>query len=734
VIESHQARADWRPLRWHLLALILICTTRFAANHDSLLASVDGSYATFSQYPGILFTDPRSVLSVSPYFGFGATFPGPSPFTDPFGLVLYTTGSVVAAYVLLAVIMFLSVYALARSLGVGFAAAVASGWVMVFAVLPFWHSARLMIEIAALLHPSSTYVIALFCFAAALFLQVGRREARWNAGVAAGFLLVIVVSWINNLTFMALALPFTAAALAIFTVTAASWREAAWKAACLALAAGLFVWLGVGAFLDSFTAYSHRLDSMIGHTHGLVAAQRWHLLSLVNVASYAQIPYLFLAGAPLLGWVGLAGLIQGVLLGNLRWRLLCLAAIGVVGGLTLLSSEYSLPGIIWPWAAPGYFERPTYPIYVIAAVLLVQQLAIYARTRYGGLLKRAPRLVNDIVQYPGHYQGRGLAIAVILAAVVSLIQSGPTTLARKLVAAPVTSPPPDSPWRRIAELVPVEKAQPFKGWFADPTQPNFEYHVQVWLGGGATLFAIPAEDTLQGAGMRRLELIGPLERQFALLGAYGLAYVHWPALQAGDAFEPVRNDIMPGLFRVRAVNLGDFTPTEVIKVNDFDKFEVMVASTPIDWRRTVALDPATAEKVGNALVAARLVTPPIVVTNGLKVEAETGGRSLLLLPRQFSNCYVWRPDPSSSNKVAIVRANMLQVALLFEGSIKGKLDYVYRWGGDARCRAQDPAQARALGIRPRPATEGRLGPIGSYVLLPAQQRALERNLARANKQ
>jgi hypothetical protein len=77
---------------------------------------------------------------------------------------------------------------------------------------------------------------------------------------------------------------------------------------------------------------------------------------------------------------------------------------------------------------------------------------------------------------------------------------------------------------------------------------------------------------------------------------------------------------------------------------------------------------------------------------------------------------------------------MLQVALLFEGSIKGKLDYVYRWGGDARCRAQDPAQARALGIRPRPATEGRLGPIGTYVLLPAQQRALERNLARANKQ
>jgi hypothetical protein len=147
----------------------------------------------------------------------------------------------------------------------------------------------------------------------------------------------------------------------------------------------------------------------------------------------------------------------------------------------------------------------------------------------------------------------------------------------------------------------------------------------------------------------------------------------------------------------------------------------------------VVLDPATADKVGTSLVAARRTSPPTVVTNGLRHEAETDGRSLLLLPRQFSNCYVWRPDPGTSDKVTVVRANMLQVALLFEGNIKGKLDYVYRWGGDAHCRAQDPAQARALGIRPHPIAEGRYGPIGRYVLLPTQNRAVARNLARANK-
>ena len=184
---------------------------------------------------------------------------------------------------------------------------------------------------------------------------------------------------------------------------------------------------------------------------------------------------------------------------------------------------------------------------------------------------------------------------------------------------------------------------------------------------------------------------------------------------------------------MRTANFGDFSPTETLTVEDFDKFETMIAGTPIDWRRTVVLDPGNAEKVGSGLVAARHVKNPIVVTNGLRLEAETDGRSLLLLPRQFSNCYVWRPDPGSSDKVTVVRANILQAALLFEGSIKGKLDYVYRWGGDPHCRAQDPVQARALGIRPYHITEGRFGPIGGYVLLPAQNRALERNLSRARQ-
>jgi len=103
-------------------------------------------------------------------------------------LVLHTTSSVLAAYVLLAIIVFLSIYALARGLGTSVAVALASGWLMVAAVLPLGNGPVPMIEIASLIHPSSTYVIAMFCMVAALFLHVGRYDLRWNVGMAGDFL------------------------------------------------------------------------------------------------------------------------------------------------------------------------------------------------------------------------------------------------------------------------------------------------------------------------------------------------------------------------------------------------------------------------------------------------------------------------------------------------------------------------------------------------------------------
>ncbi len=93
--------------------------------------------------------------------------------------------------------------------------------------------------------------------------------------MAAGFVVVIAISWINNLTFMVLALPFTAASLAIFTVLQLPVARSCWKIACLAVAVAAVFWLGIQAFLDAFTAYSQRLNSMFGNVNRFCDGQSY---------------------------------------------------------------------------------------------------------------------------------------------------------------------------------------------------------------------------------------------------------------------------------------------------------------------------------------------------------------------------------------------------------------------------------------------------------------------------
>ena len=365
---------------------------------------------------------------------------------------------------------------------------------MVVAVLPsVGHHVALMVEVASIIHPSSTYVIPLFCVVVALFIHVGRHSLRWNAAIAAGFVLVIVASWINNLTFMVLALPFTAAALAILTVTADSWNETAWKIACIVFAIGVFSWLGIGAFLDSFTAYSHRLDSDDWPGKRSFGITTWFPFEF-GEPSLRRSDSLFLSWSGALAWVG---------------RICRADPRGDAGQSSL---ALAMPcRARWRWGPDldefGVFFARRHLALGGARLFRAGELSdlchrcslAHGATRY--LFARAfyelhrPRAAAGARygQHPRRYHKRGLAIAVVLAAAVSLVGTGPEILARDMVAAQVTFPPPDSPWRRVAHLVPVEKGQPFKGWFADFSATSLDYpqevalNVQVWLSGGGTL-------------------------------------------------------------------------------------------------------------------------------------------------------------------------------------------------------------------------------------------------------
>lgn len=721
----------------HLLALAAVSIARFAVNVKWLLSGADGAFATFSQYPGVHFTDPRSIISISPYFGFGSNFAGPNPFTDPLGLLIHATGSVVIPYVVFALIFFVSVYALVRSLDGGTALALASSWLIVVLLFPLGHGVRSMVDIAPLGHPSSIFMIAIFCFSVALFIHVGQQvHLLYNAISAVGFALLMVASWINNLTFMALTLPVLAVVLGVVALTSVTWREFVWKLMSIAVVFALFKLLAVDSYLDSFTSYSRRLASLQGNVEGFSPAARTYLLNLVANTYYRSNHILY--GAPILGWLGIAGLVHGALMGNRRWRALCLAGLACICGLTLVSTEFDSPGIIWPWAEPAYFEWPLLPFYAIGGVLAFGQCVEFGLR----FVEKRTQRISWLLLRPTLIVGLAVTCFATVSIGGTLTNLSTAALAARVASPPKTWPQADSRWPAVANLVNVEQGKAFAGWFLDLSPNSYGSsgnavllnNVDIWRSGGGTLFEMGPEVNLQMDALERLRGQVPLDRQIAWLGAYGLAYVRLsPASAAGtEILENPMDNVLPGLRQVRYSNLGRFTPTNVVEVNNFADFSSHVISDTIDWRKTVFLDHEAAKVLGsNDLVSAKFVNTPLVVTNGLKITAETLGKSLLILPRQFSNCYIWRPAVGSNGEVSVVRANMLQLAILFRGSISGTLEFHYPWGGDPECRARDPVDARSLGITPPQIENRHFGPIGYYVLLRAQQHALARTIARA---
>jgi hypothetical protein len=78
----------------------------------------------------------------------------------------------------------------------------------------------------------------------------------------------------------------------------------------------------------------------------------------------------------------------------------------------------------------------------------------------------------------------------------------------------------------------------------------------------------------------------------------------------------------------------------------------------------------------------------------LRVRASSPGRSLLVLPFEFSHCL----ELSGTAGARIVPVNLQQTGLLFEREADVTLDYRYGLGRDS-CRTADLARAKALELR-----------------------------------
>jgi hypothetical protein len=135
-------------------------------------------------------------------------------------------------------------------------------------------------------------------------------------------------------------------------------------------------------------------------------------------------------------------------------------------------------------------------------------------------------------------------------------------------------------------------------------------------------------------------------------------------------------------------NHGQYTPTTVKLALDADNYRQLLTQAEFDWRRHVVLE----SDLGPLTVAEE--TKMYVEAGRIRVEAKNaGGRSLALLPIQYSNCL----KVSGTGDPRLVRSNLFFAGLLFSGESHVWIDFGFGFL-NAACRWSDISDMKRLKI------------------------------------
>jgi hypothetical protein len=152
---------------------------------------------------------------------------------------------------------------------------------------------------------------------------------------------------------------------------------------------------------------------------------------------------------------------------------------------------------------------------------------------------------------------------------------------------------------------------------------------------------------------------------------------------------------IPGQEDVRLVelgepNLGNYSPATVRLVSNFREGLRLMHEASFDGRHTLVTD---SPLEGPLVVAedARLVYRK----SGFTVTASSSGRSVLVLPIQYSRCW----SVYGQGNPVLFRANLMQLGISFTGRLEANL--IFRFGPffASECRLDDIADMERLGIR-----------------------------------
>jgi hypothetical protein len=161
------------------------------------------------------------------------------------------------------------------------------------------------------------------------------------------------------------------------------------------------------------------------------------------------------------------------------------------------------------------------------------------------------------------------------------------------------------------------------------------------------------------------------------------------------------------LFELPRPNLASYSPTRPIVVHTALEGFAQIAGAPFAPESDVLV---TADTVPIDLVRADGPARLVFERGGYAVRAHSRGRSLIVLPVQFSHCFaihVRRGDRAAK----LVRVNVVQTGLLFTGEVDLEARFEHWPLASPRCQKRDYEDSLRLEIgefAQRPGEEGRL--------------------------